>query len=198
MAVEFVIRLADLTRATKELRVNREDHLETDSMDILVSECAATFRAVGTESEAPVNGKHPGTVRIPLKIWDQIQRAARTFKVKELTFTCEPGVVRIGKWCAKHPDIELGHMPDMRLSLPVDISVLDTLALARILTPEQLVEQDMRARVEEAETVRTRAVAAAAAALQPLGITEGQLQRLADTHLGDAADRLRRTLGLAS
>ena len=198
MLVEFVIRPADLKRATKQVTVNRGEYLGTDSADILISEYVATFRAVGTESEVPVNGRHPGTVRIPLKIWDQIERASRTFKGKELTFTCEPGVVRIGNWCAKHPDIELGRLPDQRLSLPVDISVLDTLALAQILTPEQLVEQDMRARVEEAERVRTRAVAGAAAALQPLGITETQVQKAVDEHLADASVRLRRTLGLGN
>jgi hypothetical protein len=113
----------------------------------LVSECAATFRAVGTETEVPVGGKHPGTVRIPLSFLERIERVLNTFKGKELNFVCEPGRVKIGTWSAKHPDIELGTLPNQGISIPVDISVLDTLALAQLLTPEQVVQEGLRARV---------------------------------------------------
>jgi hypothetical protein len=80
------------------------------------------------------------------------------------------------------------------LGLPVDVSVLDTLALAETLSADQIVEEGMWARVEEAMDTRTRAVATALAALQTLGITERHLQGLADAHVKDAAKRLRRSL----
>ncbi len=198
MAVDFVIRASDLRRATKHLKVNREKHVETDSTDILVSQCIATFRAVGMETEVPVQGRQPGTVRIPLKVWMAIESVAQSFKVKDIPFSCEHGRVRIGSWSAKHPDIETGIIPDRRVSVPADISVLDTLALAQVLTPEQLIECDLRARVEAAEQERSRSIATAMAALEPLGLTEPQLQKLIDASVADATVRLQRTLGITS
>ena len=195
MPVEFIIRTSDLRQATSQLKANRGKRTETDFVDILVSECAATFRSVGTEIEVPVNGKIPGAVRIPLRIVDKINSTVKTMKKKELPFHCEPGIIKIGSWSVKHPDIELGRIPDQRLGLPIDVSVLDTLALAEILSADQIVEEGMRERMEEAIDTRTSVVAAALAALQTLGITERQLQGLVDAHVKDAVERLRR-LGL--
>jgi hypothetical protein len=61
-----------------------------------------------------------------------------------------------------------------------------TLALAEILSADQIVEQGMQSRVEEAMGIRTRVVAAAVATLQALGITERQLQDLVDAHVKNA------------
>jgi hypothetical protein len=196
MPVEFVIQTADLRQATDQLKANRGKHTGSDFVDILVSESVAIFRAVGTESEVPVDGKHPGSVRVPLRIVDKINDAVTTLKTKELTFHCEPGIIKIGSFSLKHHDIELGKAPDQRLGLPIDLSVLDTLALAKILTFSQIVEEDMRARVQEATDTRARAVAAALAALQPLDITEGQLRGFVDALVQDAAERLRKSLGV--
>lgn len=66
--VEFVIHLSDMRKAAKQLSLNREGFGDTDCVDLLVSSIAATFRSIGTEAEVPVNGKHPGTVRLPLKL----------------------------------------------------------------------------------------------------------------------------------
>lgn len=59
MAVEFVIRTADLRDITKQLQANREEHSDSDLVDILVSKTLAKFRSVGTEAEVPVDGKRP-------------------------------------------------------------------------------------------------------------------------------------------
>jgi hypothetical protein len=175
MSVEFVIRCIDLRRALAELNANRGEYKESDSVDMLVSECAATFRAIGTETEAPIQGKQPGSVRVPLRIVDAIQRAAPSLKTKNLTFACEPGVIRIGTWSVKHPDIELGVFPDQRLSLPVNISTLEMLALAQILAPEQIVQEGLRERVEDAQNARAKAIAAATENLKCLEITHAQI-----------------------
>jgi hypothetical protein len=78
--VEFVIRLSELRKAQKQLFFNRGTFKETDCADLLVSACVATFRAVGTEFEAPVTGNHPGTVRMPLKTLKELVKAAGTFQ----------------------------------------------------------------------------------------------------------------------
>jgi hypothetical protein len=109
-------------------------------------------------------------------------------------FTVSRAFIKIGSCSVKHPDIELGRIPDQRLGLPIDVSVLDTLALAETLSADQIVEEGMRARVEEAIETRTFVIATALGTLQVLGITERQLQGLIDIHVKDAAKRLRPSL----
>ena len=194
MSVEFVVRASDLRQAVNELKANRGAQGKDDFVDILVSEVVAMFRSVGTETEIPVNGKQPGSVRLPLRCVDSAKRVLPSFKKSELTILCEPGSLKIGTWSLRHPDIELGAIPDQRLQIPVDVSVLDTLALAHFLGPERVAEEGMRPRVEAAIQVRQSAVSGAAQALQPLGIAESQIQRMVEAHIDDAAGRLKRVL----
>ncbi len=121
----------------------------------------------------------------------------RFLKTTELDFHCEPGIIKIGPWKVKNHEIKVGKIPEQRLALPIDLSVLDTLALAKILTYRKINEEGMRARVDEALNARKLAVADALAALQALEITERQLQGLIDAHLTGAAERLRKSLRLA-
>jgi hypothetical protein len=191
LLVEFVISVVELRRVNSELKANRREYRDSDVVDILVSEFAATFRSIGTEAEAPVEGKSPGTVRIPLRIVDKIIRIAPSLKKRKLHFQCAPGVVRIGTFSLKHPDIESGQIPDQGLQIPIDASVLDTLAISEILGPAQIVQEGMRSRVEDAMAARGRAISAALEALDAFGITKAQIQRLIEASVTDAAARLR-------
>jgi hypothetical protein len=197
VAVEFRIRITDLRLAASQLKVNRGEYRESDTVDILVSECAATFRAVGTETEVPVEGEHPGSVRLSLKSLQNINKVALSFKKKQARLKFEPGTVWIETFSQTHPDIELGKIPDQQLQIPLDVSVLDTLALAEILGPDGVVQEGLRARVEDAIRTRTFAVSQALEVLRPLEINESQLQRLIDDHITLAAAQLRQTLRLS-
>jgi mevalonate kinase len=76
----------------------------------------------------------------------------------------------------------------------VDLSVLDTLALAQILDSDKIRQEGLRPRVEKARDTRTQGIAAAHAALETLGVSEKQLEHLVDAHVKDAAEKLRRSL----
>jgi hypothetical protein len=195
MKFEVTIKTKDLRRAIREIGVNRGRHSETDFTDILVSEFSATFRSVGTETEVPVNGIEPGSARVPFAVLKRLARVVGTFKGNELRIICEPGCLKVERFAIKHPDIELGVIPDQRLSIPIDLSLLDTLALGRVLTPQQIVEQSLRERIEEAQRGCSEAIARAVSALQPLGIDEKQVTALIEEHLTHAAARMRRAIG---
>jgi hypothetical protein len=53
--------VSNLKNATKQLLANRGEFRDSDLADLLVSECAATIRTVGTSTEIPVCGTSPGT-----------------------------------------------------------------------------------------------------------------------------------------
>lgn len=196
-AVEFIVQMDDLRQATSQLKANRGQRTDTDFVDILASDSTATFHAVGSETEVFAIVTHPGSVRIPLRIVEKINTVVKTWKKTEVPFHCETGVIKLGSFSVSHPDIELGRVPDQRLGLPINVSVLDTLALAEVLTAEQIVEEGMRARIEEAIQTRSLAVVKALAALQPLDMTERQLQGLVDSHIKEAAKRLRKSFRAA-
>jgi hypothetical protein len=60
--------------------VNRGKFKNTDVADLLVSECVATVRAVGTSTEIPINGISPGNARIPLSALEAVARTAETLR----------------------------------------------------------------------------------------------------------------------
>jgi hypothetical protein len=194
LPVEFIIRTSELRDITKQLKANREEHNDSDSVDILVSESLATFRSIGTEVAAPVDGKSPGSARIPLRFVDRINRAVKTFKTQELAFQCLPGSIKVGTFSITHAEIEVGVAGKKRLALPVDLPLLDALALEQILSPAQIIREGLRLRIVKAKDSRARSVADAQAALEPLGATEKELQNLVDAHVKNAAEKLRRSL----
>ncbi len=194
MPVEFVMSVADLRQATKELKANREEYGESDSVDILVLKSAATFRAVGTETEKAVDGKQPGNIRIPLGVMDRIQDAAAKEKRKDIAFLASPGAIKMGTWSVRNPEINVGETTDSRLALPINLSALDMLGVARILTQKEIVQEALRTRVRQAEKIRAEVVASAKAKLDVFGVSEKQLQKLIDENVSQAAEKLRKTL----
>jgi hypothetical protein len=188
--VEFVIRLSELRKAQKQLFFNRGAFKETDCVDLLVSECVATFRAVGTEFEAPVNGGHPGSVRLPLRTLKDLVQAAGTFRKPELKLHFEPGKVQVEKFIIRHPDVGLGIFPSQKFDLPPDAGVLDTLGMASLLSPEQIMDQGLRERVEAAQRYTSVAVSTAEGALRELGVSRERIQDLVDTRIRDTAQKL--------
>jgi hypothetical protein len=189
--VESNIRLSDLRKAMKQLSVNRAEYQDTDSADILVSECIATFRAVGTETEVPVTGLQPGTVRLPMKQLNDVLSMAKTYKLPEIPLRFEPGLFRVVRSVRRHPDIFLGIIPDRKLDLPVDAGVLDTLAVAQLLTPEEIANQGLRERVEVAQRRASEAVSRAFDALEHFAVPREEIQKLIDARAKVTSEKLR-------
>jgi len=185
--VEFEIRLSELRKAQKNLLFNRGAFKETDCADLLVSPCVATFRTVGTEFEASVKGSHPGPARMPLKTPKQLVQAAGTFGKPEIKLHFEPGKVQVEKFIIHHPDVTLGIFPSQKFDLPPDAGVLDTLALASLLSPEQIADQGLRERVETAQRCASVAVSSAGEALRELGVSRVLIQELVDARVKDTA-----------
>ena len=145
---------------------------------------------MGTETEVPVEGKSPGSVRFSLKTLHNVKKVALTFKKKQINLKFEPGIVWVETFSQTHPDIELGNIPGQQLQIPVD-SVLDTLALAEVLGPDGVLREGLGGRVEDAIQTRMRAVSSAIEMLGPLEIKESQLQELVENHIRAAAAKLR-------
>jgi len=189
--VEFVVGVEDLRNALREIEVNRGSHASTDFVDFLVSEVAATVRSVGTETEIPVNGKHPGSVRLPLSLLDRASKVIGSYRQKDVAIVCDAGIVKVGTFSVRHPNIETGIIRDQGISIPIDLSVLDARALCKLLTPQQIVEQGMRERIEQAQRAYSTAISAAAAALREFEVSEKQIMQIVDQSVADAAGKIK-------
>lgn len=96
------------------------------------------------------------------------------------------------KFSLRHPDVAIGISPDQRIDLPPDAGARDTLAMASLLSPEQIVTQGLRERVERAQRTTSEAIASAAQALREFGISRRQLQKLVDANIERIAEKLGR------
>ena len=101
MNVDFRIRVRDLAKATKHLLFNRAQFADTDFADILVSETGATFRAVGTDTEVPVNGTQPGTARYPNSSINRTSRRARRFSNWRVERSASEAYISSNRSCAR-------------------------------------------------------------------------------------------------
>lgn len=181
--VEFTMKLADFRKATKHLSLNREEFKESDCADLLISSFAATFRSVGTTTEVPVEGRHAGTVRLPLRLLPKIIEVAKTYRKPDVKWHFEPGTMQIEKFKWKHPDITLGTIPDPKLDMPTDAGPLQTLAMASLLSPEDVADQGWRERVEIAQKQASTAISSASSRLEQFGISREQIQALVEASI---------------
>jgi len=193
MQIEFKVRVNDLRNATRQLTENRGSNKDTDFADVLVSECVATFRSVGTSAELPIHGVQPGTARLPIRTLEKIAGVAKTFRGQETLVLIWEGLIKIGSWQTRNPEITLGIIPDQTLDMPSDATFLDTLALASLLTPAGIKEQGLERRVVKAQRAKEDAIDRATRALEPLTIERGQIAKLVEGHIAEAGKRLRDT-----
>src|ERR1035437_7256205 len=192
--VEFRVRVSDLKNATRQLTVNQGHYKKTDFADVLVSECIATFRTVGTSTEVPVNGIQPGTARLPIHTLEKIAAVARTFKSKETLVLIWDGLIKIGSWQTRNSEIVLGVVPDPSLDMPSDATFLDTLALAAFLSPAGIKAQGIERRVVKAQMAKEDAIDRATRALEPLRVEREKIAALVEDHITEAGRRLRSSL----
>jgi hypothetical protein len=175
--VLFVIRRTDLNRAIRELQTNCKGFKDVSSVHLLVSEYAMTVRAVGMESEYPVNGIQPGTFQMPIAVLRQIAKMQQT---KELALHIQSGAVSSGSSTVRHSEIRLSSIPDLSVSVPIDASAFDLLVISRLLDVRELEKQGLTERVSKAREQFNNDLAYAASFLTRYRVSKDDLGGLLD------------------
>jgi hypothetical protein len=169
--VLFVIRRTDMNRAIREVRTNCKGSPDASTVYLLVSEYAMTVRAVGMESEYPVNGIRPGTFQMPIAALRRITSMRPTSS---------------GSSTVRHPAIRLSTIPDVRVSVPIDASNFDLLVIGRLLEEAELEKQGLLDRITKARERYQKDIAIAAACLTQYHVRQGDLEVLIDRLLKEA------------
>ncbi|GAC1364959.1 MAG: hypothetical protein NVSMB3_13560 [Acidobacteriaceae bacterium] len=191
MEVAFTIRREDALRALRQITVNRGRDAKDDIVHILVSEYAVTFRAVGTESEWPVDGIGPGVAQVPLPILERVLHMRTT---RELQIRIELGIISSGKSSIRHSAVSLGHIPDVAITIPVNATPFEILVIDRVLGRVGALDQGLGMRLEKAGTGLPLALSRAAAALSPYGIELSDLEALVERKMTEAEPCVREAL----
>ena len=189
--VVFTIRRADLKKAVKQLQANRGRDQKTDLAYVLVSEYGATFRATGTESEYPVNGRGPGAAHLPIAVLERILEM-RTSSELELRIT--GGAVFCGKAAVKHNDVSVGQIPDTRISVPINASHFELIVIGRILGETAVAEQGLQSRLDKATEEMRHSISRAASNLANFGVTQSDVELLVEKAIRDAEPGIMRGL----
>ena len=192
MPVEFTVRTDDLKRATKQLQLDRQEFADSDSADLTVSASMVDLKAIGTSTSIAANGKQTGTVRLPLRVLVRVVDVARTYKQKETTILIDQGFAKVGKTKTSHPDIVVGVDSSVEMSMPPSASVLDTLAVASMMSFEEIANAGLRDRVESAQKAVSAAVASAVAALKELNVGVQDITEIVDRRVVEAAQLIRK------
>ena len=175
--VLFVIRRTDMSRAIREVRTNCKGVPDTNTVYLLVSEYAMTIRAVGMESEYPVNGIHPGTFQVPIAV---LRRITSMRPTKELALHVQQGAISSGSSTVRHSAIRLSTIPDVRVSVPIDASNFDLLVIGRLLDANELEKQGLTERVSKAREQFKKDIAYAASFLAHYRVSKDELEALLD------------------
>ena len=192
MSVEFTVRTDDLKRATKQLQLDRQEFADSDFADLTVSASMVDLKAIGTATSIAANGKQTGIARLPLRTLVRVVDVARSYRQKESTILIDQGFAKVGKTKTSHPDIVVGVDPSVEISIPPCASVLDTLAAASMMSPEEIADAGLRGRVETAQKAVSTAVASAVAALKDLNIDAQDITEIVDRRVKEAGQIIRK------
>lgn len=194
MPVEFTVRSDDLRRAVRHFQVTRGEFAETDFADLTVTISMLGLKAVGTETAIATNGKQTGSARLPLKVLVRVVDVTKSYHQRESTIVIDSGLAKVGHTKVSHPDIVVGSTAFETPPIPPDASALDTLALASMMTPEQIANAGLRERVENAQKRASAAVKTSLAALKEFRVTGHDLTDIIDRRVKETAAVVRRTM----
>ncbi len=192
--IEFRVKINDLGNAARQLAVTQSQNLGTGFADLLVSENVATLRTAVTSIDVTVKGIYLGVARLPLATLQKIVAVAATFKKKELPILIWDGLVKIGTWQTRNEEIGIGPLQGQKLDPSSDATVLDTLALAWLLTPAGVREHGLDRRVAEAQEAMETAIDMATTAMENLRIDRKKIAALAEEQIAEAGKGLRNSL----
>jgi hypothetical protein len=142
----------------------------------------------------PIQGLRIGTARLTIGTFDKIAGIARSFGKSEAEVTIADGLLKIGSFRYRNEAITVGTIPDQTIDLPVNATAVDTLALAELLTADQIVQQGLHRRVQEAREVASEAISKATQALKPLDISLEQIQELVSERVRQVSESLANAL----
>jgi hypothetical protein len=187
--LDFSVRTNDLKRAIRLILVGRKDFLDT--ADFRAFADALELCSTGTSTKLEASIAEAGYARVPFEVLKKLGRAAVSYKQDRVRLRIESERLRIENFGLSHPDITLKPIGTRIADLPVDATPLDTLALVKLLSSEEINEAGLSARVLDAQERAIAAIDFATRALEDFRIPREAVRSLLESHLALHAASLR-------
>ncbi|MGH9556253.1 MAG: hypothetical protein ACRD2Y_10565 [Terriglobales bacterium] len=193
--LEFVVPAKDFKKAIRLILVGRGENARRDTADFVVIADTLELRSTGSSTQMDAHVFQAGFARVPVAMLGKIRKLASSFKLPRLWIWIEGGRFRMESFTFSSPDIELKPIGIRGADLPVNAGPLDTLALQKLYSAEELAESGLATRIMEAQKKAGRAIDNATYELRDYGVPREAVRDLVDAHIALHAKALKAATG---
>jgi hypothetical protein len=181
--IEFTVPAKEFKKGIRMMLVGRNEFLDKDTADFSASADELQLCSTGTSTVIPAAVSRAGYARVPLAVLKSVKRAAASFRPSRLRVRIEAGHFRIESFGFSNPDIELMPLGRRIADVPIDVCALDTLALLKLCSAEEIADSGLAARVVEAQERAIRAIEWAANSLKEFRVPREAVRDLLEAHV---------------
>lgn len=192
--VEFTVAAKDFKKAIRLILVGRAAHMDSDLADFRAAANLLDLSSVGTETKVDADVAQAGYAQVPLPVLKDIKKIISTYKQPRLRVRIHEGVFRVESYSLSHTGIELKRIGAKMADLPVNAGYLDTLAMVKLFSAEEIAESGLAARVLDAQQRANAAIELATLALLVFQVPREEVRKLLDAHLSARAAELKPNL----
>jgi hypothetical protein len=176
-AVEFLADLKELNKAVKYLFAGKSGSTQArvDYVDLNAFASQIEMVIPGASSAFAAEIKASGYARLPLPVFERIERVIRRLHDDSINVSIVTGSIKMGTVVFSHPEISLRLMGKRIADLPIDAPLPDVLALVARFRPEEIEDSGLLARVLAAQERASKLIDQAFMSLAQLGIERGAL-----------------------
>ena len=189
--IEFTVVAKDFKKAISLILAGRKEHMDTDTAEFRAVANLLELSSVGTDTQVDAEVAQAGYARVPLPVLKNVKKLAASYKEPRLRIRIDEGRFRIETFSLANPGIELKPMGAKMADLPVDAGFLDTLALVKLFSAQEIAESGLAARVLDAQEKAAAAIEGATQWLSTFEIRREEVRRLLDAQLGKRASELK-------
>ena len=189
--VEFIVGAKEFKKSVRMILSGRTQHLDTDAADFRAVANLLDLSSVGTETQMDAEVTQAGCARMPLIMLKGLKKAAVTFKQDKLRIQIEDGRVKLQSLSLSHPGIQLLEMGTRVADIPMDASLLDTLAMVKLFSGRDLSDSGLLPRVHEARLAAVAAIDHATTCLSKFEVPRETVQKLFEDHISKRSASLK-------
>ncbi len=188
---EFVVDAKEFKKAIRLILASRKDYWNQDTADLIALANTVVLRSTGTATEMDAEVVQAGHGRVSLQVLKHISKIAATFKALRLRVRIQAGRIKVERYSLSHPAIEMKVMGARIVDLPVNATAIDTLAMQKLHSAQELRESGLAARVLDAQEQASVAIDRATRALRPFGVPREAVRDLVEANIALHAKALK-------
>lgn len=188
MAIEFSIEREDLVQAMKPFFGKRKlsKSAALDYVDIKAQENEVEFMTTGFSSSTMAEVASPGSARLPFPLFETVFRNPQKLAwtpAGRLSVCITDGHIQAGPTAFDHRDVSIGASKERIVDLPINASLVDTLALGFRFNTQELADSGLWDRVQATRQRADELIDRAKELLEPLEITRDDLGGFVSDHI---------------